>query len=164
MIVFGIDPGTAVTGYGIIKLDGRIHVPLDYGCIRPPRKALTSHRRRLIFEALTELIDKFHPDAIAIETQFVQHNISTALTLGRTQGIAVLAATLRNIPVFEYAPAKAKLAVSGSGRASKEQVMCMVKTLLGLPELPAPDAADALALALCHHHATTSNLSLGKQV
>ncbi len=164
MIVLGIDPGTAVTGYGIIKLDGRRHVALDYGCIRPPRKALTSQRRRLIFESLCELIKRFSPDAISIETQYVRNNVSTALTLGRTQGCAVLAGSLHDIPVFEYAPSKAKLAVTGTGRASKEQVMQMTKTLLALPKLPAEDAADALALALCHIHAATSKLTLGTQV
>lgn len=164
MIVLGIDPGTAVTGYGIIKLDGRKHIPLDYGCIRPPRKALTSHRRRLIFESLCTLIERYSPDAISIETQYVHDNIRTALTLGRTQGCAVLAGTMNDIPVFEYAPSKAKLAVTGSGRASKEQVMGMVKTLLGLPKLPAEDAADALALALCHLHASSSTLSTGTEI
>ena len=158
MIVIGIDPGSAITGYGILTKEGNRAIALDYGCIRTPRGAPASKRRLLIFQAVESLIERYSPDALAIETQYVQHNVRSALQLGRAQAVALLPATMRDIPVFEYAPSKAKIAVTGSGRASKSQVAAMIQRLLNLAKLPPQDAADALALAWCRLHATTGEL------
>ena len=155
MIVLGIDPGTAVTGYALLKKQGsRTHV-LDYGCIRTKHTLPNSKRRLHIFEAITTLIERHSPEAVAIETQYVSHNPTSALKLGRAQAVALLPATMRDIPVFEYAPSKAKIAVTGSGRASKQQMVGMIQRLLNLPTPPAQDAADALALAWCRLHANS---------
>lgn len=152
-IILGIDPGTRVTGYGLVSLEGRRESALDFGCIKPPPKAPLSTRYLIIFEGLTEIIARYKPDAVSIETQFVHKNPNSALKLGMARGMAILAATRAGIPVYEYTPKKAKSAIVGSGSASKEQVQKMIQMLLKLQELPTPeDAADALALALCHGH------------
>jgi crossover junction endodeoxyribonuclease RuvC len=138
MIIIGIDPGTAVTGYGIIQKTAERCILVDYGCIRPPRERKLSERRQIIFEGLAHLLDTHQPDAMAIETQFMQHNIQSAMKLGMIRGIAILAASLRGISVYEYAPTRAKKAVAGRGQASKKQVQGMIKLLLNLQELPEP--------------------------
>lgn len=151
MLIIGVDPGTRVTGYGIIRIEGISYIAVDYGCIRPPPEEPLTKRYLIIFEAFCELLDKFKPEAVAVETQYVHKNVQSAIKLGMARGILLLAATLRGIPVFEYAPTKAKLAVVGSGKASKQQVKGMIQKLLCLKSQPEPeDAADALALALCH--------------
>ncbi len=151
-IILGIDPGTRITGYGIIRL-GRPLVTIDYGCIKPPANKPAAERYRLIFEGLQALMDQYKPTACAIETQYVDKNVQSAIKLGMARGVATLAATLREIPVFEYAPTRAKKAVVGTGRASKQQVQRMIRHLLNLKHDPEPeDAADALALAICHSH------------
>lgn len=156
-IILGIDPGTRITGYGLIQTDHFKHEPIDFGCIRPPAHLEHAHRYLALFNALEELIDKYAPEAVAIETQFVYKNVQSAIKLGMARAVATLAATRRKIPVFEYAPKKAKLAVVGTGSASKEQVQRMVQLLLSLSEVPKPeDAADALALAICHAHTLNS--------
>lgn len=153
-IIMGIDPGTRTTGYGIIQKEGL--VPLDFGCIRPPAKLPLPERYLIIYNALNALIEKFTPDAIAIETQFVNKNVESAIKLGMARGMAILAAAFHKIPIFEYAPKKAKLATVGTGSASKAQVQNMVKLLLKLNALPSPeDAADGLAIAICHAHFST---------
>ncbi len=151
MIILGVDPGTVVTGYGIICVEGPYTRAVDYGCIKPPRKARLSERYLIIYEALEELIVKHNPDAVSVETQYVRKNPGSAIKLGMARGTAILAATKCGIPIFEYSPTKAKRAVVGNGAASKVQVQEMTKVLLNLREVPEPaDAADALALALCH--------------
>jgi crossover junction endodeoxyribonuclease RuvC len=158
-IILGIDPGTAVTGYGVIEDRHTAQVPLDFGCIRPPRNLEPPQRYLIIFNAIEELIERFSPDALAVETQFIYKNPKSAMTIGMARGMAILAAARKNIPVYEYAPKKAKLAVVGNGAASKEQVQKMIQLLLNLSELPEPeDAADALALALCHAHTLKAQL------
>jgi crossover junction endodeoxyribonuclease RuvC len=153
MIIFGVDPGTAVTGYAVIETDGRRHRPLDFGCIRPPRGQPAHARYLALFEGLDRLLGAHRPDALAVETQFVSKNPRSALTLGMARGMAILAAARRRIAIHEYAPSQAKRAVVGNGSASKAQVQQMVQRLLSLPHPPAPeDAADALAVALCHAH------------
>lgn len=154
MLIMGIDPGTVITGYAFLRKEGSQHIPVDYGCIKPsPREKLT-HRYALIFEAVELLISKFHPDAVAVETQFVGKNPQVALKVGMARGVVLLAATRHKIPVFEYTPSRAKQAVTGNGRASKEQVQGMIMRLLNLSSLPEPaDVADALAIAVCHAHA-----------
>lgn len=148
----GIDPGTQLTGYGIIALnEKREFSAIDYGCIRPPKDLPLSVRYKIIFNSIEALLERFSPQAVAVETQYLQRNPQSALKLGMARGMAVLAAALREIPIFEYAPARAKQAVVGNGRASKMQVQAMIQMLLSLPKPPHPeDAADALALAICH--------------
>lgn len=152
-LVIGIDPGSRCTGYGVIKLDERGFEPIDFGTVRPPPSKSYPDRCRIIFEGIGALLDRYQPIAFAIETQYMDKNVESAIKLGMARGVAVLAASLREIPVFEYAPARAKRAVVGRGRASKIQVQKMVQHLLGLRTIPEPDdAADALALAICHAH------------
>jgi crossover junction endodeoxyribonuclease RuvC len=153
-IILGIDPGTRSTGYGVIKVGHRRTEPIDFGCIRPPLHLDPPQKYLVLFNAIEQLIEKYNPEAVAVESQFVYKNVQSAMKLGMARGVAILAASRRQIPVFEYAPKKAKLAVVGNGSASKEQVQKMIQLLLCLPHLPQPeDAADALALAICHAHA-----------
>jgi crossover junction endodeoxyribonuclease RuvC len=152
VIILGIDPGTRVTGYGIIKMVGRNrYVLIDYGCIRPPPKLCINDRYLIIHEGAEELIEKHQPDVLSIETQFVHKNPQSAIKLGMARGVVIVAARKRGVDVVEYAPTTAKRSVTGRGQASKEQVQSMIQHLLGLKEKPTPeDAADALALAICH--------------
>ncbi len=153
MIILGIDPGTVVTGYGVIAHTHTKQIALGYGCIRPPNKASPAEKYHILFESLETLIRDYKPQALAVETQFVYKNVQSAMKLGMARGMALLAAARNNISVHEYAPKKAKLAVVGHGSASKEQVQKMIQILLQLPSLPQPqDASDALALAICHAH------------
>lgn len=160
-IIMGIDPGTKVTGFGILKKENGVLSPLDFGCIRPPYNFDLHRRYLIIFNAIEALILKYSPSALAIETQFVNKNAQSAIKLGMARGVSIIAAAKNNIPIFEYAPKKAKLAVVGNGGASKEQIQKMLKVLLNLRGIDLPaDAADALAIALCHSH---QNPKLGKQ-
>ncbi len=153
LIILGVDPGTNITGYGIIAYSHHSSQALDYGCIRPPAKQALSKRYLIIYEALAELIEHYKPNAVSVETQFVYKNPQSAIKLGMARGMAILAATQKNIPIYEYTPKKAKLAVVGQGSASKQQIQKMMQVLFKLSEPPTPeDAADALALALCHGH------------
>lgn len=158
-VILGIDPGTHVTGYGLISLHDDGVKALDFGCIRPPKKTRTSKRYLIIYEAIEALVETYNPDEISVEGQFVHKNALSALKLGMARGMAILAAEKRDIPIFEYAPRRAKRAIVGHGAASKEQVQKMIQMLLNLPKVPEPmDAADALALALCHAHTLHLNL------
>lgn len=151
-LILGIDPGTRVTGYGLVRVDERRRFSVvDYGCIRPPAAESLTIRYRIIYRAVEELIVKYNPEAVAVETQYIHKNSQSGIKLGMARGVVLLAASLREIPVFEYAPSRAKKAVVGVGSASKQQVRGMVQRLLSLSRLPEPeDAADALALAICH--------------
>lgn len=163
--ILGVDPGTRITGWGIISKQGNQVRLLDYGCIRPPVDLDINERYRLIHEGLLSLIERFMPTSFVTETQYVSKNVQSAFKLGQAKGVALLAASLRKIPIFEYAPMCAKRSVVGNGKASKMQVQKMVMHLLNLKSLPTPeDAADALALALCHSHrrkTSCTNTSLG---
>lgn len=149
-VILGIDPGTKVTGYGIIQIEGHRYLPIDYGCIRPPANYKLSERYLVIFEGIAQLLERYQPTALVIETQFVQKNVQSAIKLGMARGVAIIAAKKRGMPIFEYAPTQAKLAVVGSGLANKYQVQGMIQRLLSLSQPPPEDAADALALAICH--------------
>lgn len=150
LTILGIDPGTRITGYGVID---RNQKPLDFGCIRPPPKLLLADRYKILFESVETLIEKHAPSAIAVESQFVLKNAQSAIKLGMAKGMVYLAAARKSIPVYEFAPKQAKLAVVGHGGASKFQVQKMIQALLRLPNPPEPeDAADALALAICCSH------------
>ncbi|MDB2613748.1 crossover junction endodeoxyribonuclease RuvC [Chlamydiales bacterium] len=152
-IILGVDPGTRVTGYGVIKWDGRSLTPLDFGCIKPPPKYKLTDRYLVIFESMEEVVKKWSPDAMSVESQFLGGNVLSMRKLSMALTAALLSAKKHGVSVYEYAPKKAKIAVTGNGGASKMQVQIMVGKLLKLKEIPEPeDAADALALAICHVH------------
>jgi crossover junction endodeoxyribonuclease RuvC len=150
-IILGVDPGTRITGFGVIAEEkGDIRL-LQFGILQ--LGGYTGHELRLkkIFDRILRLIDEFHPDEMAIEAQFYGKNVQSMLKLGRAQGVAMAAALSREIPICEYAPKKIKLAVTGRGNASKEQVAGMLQNIFRFPDPPALlDATDALAVALCH--------------
>jgi crossover junction endodeoxyribonuclease RuvC len=163
-IILGVDPGTRVSGYGIICIQNQSYIPLDYGCIRPPSHFKLSERYLAIFDSIEELIEKYQPTVLVVEMQFMYKNAQSAIKLGMARGAVMIAAKKKGLPIFEYAPAVAKRAVVGNGRASKFQVQGMVKHLLKLASLPQPeDAADALALAICHAQ-TASHLQTNNEV
>jgi len=149
--VFGIDPGSVRTGYGCVESDGRTHRLIGCGALASPSGAALPARLHSIHTRLLTLLRQYAPDCVAIENLFHARNVRSALTLGHARGVAVLAAVQAGAPVLEYTPAEVKLAVVGYGRAEKAQLQQMIKLLLGLDALPAPhDAADALAIAICH--------------
>lgn len=150
MIIIGIDPGTLVTGYGIIKVEHSSFLALDYGCIRPPAKLKLSDRYHIIFESLDELLNKHSPVVLVVETQYVHKNVQSAIKLGMARGVAIVAAKRKGMRVYTCSPTRAKKAIVGSGRASKSQMQEMIQRRLKLVSLPPEDAADALALAICH--------------
>ena len=153
MRVFGIDPGSNRTGYGCIDTDGRRHRLVLCGAIRSSASDAFADRLATIYRELSTVIDRCRPEWVAIENLFHASNVRSALKLGHARGVAMLAAVECGIPVVEYTPAEVKRAVVGYGRAEKPQVQQMVKLLLGLDRLPEPhDAADALAVAICHLH------------
>jgi len=154
--VFGIDPGSERTGYGCIETDGSRHALVACGAIATSPKTTLPDKLLVIHKALGRLLAEHRPDSVAVESVFHAANVRSALVLGHARGAALLAAVEGGYPVHEYAPAEIKRAVAGYGRADKHQVGEMVRMLLGLVEVPTPnDAADALAVAICHVHATS---------
>ncbi|MDE6628064.1 MAG: crossover junction endodeoxyribonuclease RuvC [Muribaculaceae bacterium] len=154
-IIIGIDPGTNVMGYGILGIKSRTPRMIAMGVIK--LSAFESHylRLRRIHDRVTSLIEQYLPDEMAIEAPFFGKNVQSMLKLGRAQGAAMVAALLRDIPITEYEPRKIKMAITGNGAASKEQVQEMLRRMLSIPReslLPELDATDALAAALCHFH------------
>lgn len=151
MVILGIDPGLATTGYGIIELKAKslkLKV-IDYGCVRTSAKLLFAERLEIIYKELENLIKKYKPDKIVIEKIFFAKNVKTAMQVGEARGVVTLAAIQNKIPIFEFTPLQIKQALTGYGQASKDQVQKMVKTILDLKEIPKPDdAADALAIAI----------------
>ena len=155
MRVFGIDPGSVRTGYGCIETDGRRHRLVSCGAITCAPRAVLADRLQAIHDRLRDLITRAKPDCIAIENLFHARNVRSALVLGHARGVAVLAAVQAGVPIVEYTPAAIKSAIVGYGRADKRQMQQMVKLLLGLDTVPSPhDAADALAVAICHVQAS----------
>ncbi|MGI6226748.1 MAG: crossover junction endodeoxyribonuclease RuvC [Peptococcales bacterium] len=153
MIILGIDPGTAITGYGIIKVIGNRFHSLEYGCIYTQTEWSNEIRLKKIYEAISALIEQYQPDEMAVEELFFNKNTRTALSVGQSRGVVLLAGALKGIKVCEYTPLQVKQSVVGYGRAQKQQVQHMVKVFLNLEEIPKPDdAADALAIAVCHAH------------
>jgi crossover junction endodeoxyribonuclease RuvC len=151
--VLGIDPGVAITGYGIVEGQGDDLKVVTYGAITTPASQPLPQRLRQIHDQLRALIAEQQPDSAAVEELFFSKNARTALSVGHARGVALLALTEANLPIEEYKPAEVKLAVSGYGGAPKSQMQSMVQMLLGLEEIPRPDdAADALAVAICHAH------------
>ena len=149
--ILGIDPGSINTGYGIIDSDGNHSTHIDNGIIKIKGDDL-AEKLRCIFSGLNELIAEFNPEEISIEKVFMHRNADSALKLGQARGAAITACTVKHLPIFEYTANQVKQATVGKGHAAKQQVQHMIKVLLCLPEQPASDAADALAIALCHAH------------
>jgi crossover junction endodeoxyribonuclease RuvC len=151
VIVLGIDPGLAATGYGVVAQHGGRLLALDGGVIDTPAGRPSEARLAAIFERVGDLLAEHDPGAVALEALYFGQNVRTAFAVGQARGVALLAAGQRAVPCVDYTPQQIKSAVCGSGRAAKGQVQDMVKRLLALPEPPRPDhAADALAVAICH--------------
>lgn len=153
MVVLGIDPGTASTGWGVIEQQGNKIRSLGHGCIVTSARTETPQRLRQIHDQILSLIDRFHPAVVALEELFVNVNVKTALAVGHARGAIILAAGERDLPCVDYTPLAVKQAVTGYGRANKVQVQEMTKVLLALPKIVQPDhASDALAVAITHVH------------
>ncbi len=153
-IILGLDPGTNVMGYGIIEIENNQVRVLQYGILHLSKyEDDYALRLKKIFERITQLIEEYQPDEVALEAPFFGKNVQSMLKLGRAQGVAMAAALAKNIPVVEYAPKKVKQSVTGNGNASKEQVASMVINILKIKDIPEMlDSTDALAVALCHHY------------
>ena len=161
MIILGIDPGVATVGFGIISETGGVPSPIRYGVISTPAGVRLALRLAQIKNDVSELIETFKPDAIAVEELFFNTNLKTAISVAHGRAAAILAGEEHGIPMFEYTPLQIKKAVAGYGRASKKQVMDMVRRLLSMEHVPQPDdAADALAVAICHARFISSLLNL----
>ena len=155
MIILGIDPGTRITGYGIIDVEGNRLRHVDNGIVKTRSSDPLPLRLKAIYDGLTVVLKEFSPEAVAIEQVFLAKNPKAALTLGHARGTAVIASVNLNLEVHEYSALQVKSAVVGYGHAAKQQVQHMVKTLLNLPEVAQEDAADALAVAICHANSRT---------
>ena len=157
MTIIGIDPGYAIVGFGIIRYEQSRFTVLDFGAVTTPANMAFPLRLQSIFEDLRYLFDKYRPDAMAIEKLFFNTNKKTAVDVAQARGVILLAAKLSGCEVFEYTPLQVKQSVVGYGRAEKKQMQEMTKQLLGLSAVPKPDdTADALAMAICHAHASGS--------
>lgn len=155
MIILGIDPGSRTTGFGVVRRDGQKIEYIVSGCIRTGEGSL-GERLKKIYDGVDEIIRTYQPDEFAIEQVFMGKNADSALKLGQARGVAIVSAVQHGLSVAEYAPRSIKQAVVGKGSAEKEQVQHMVQYLLKLPGKPQADAADALAIAICHAHTSAS--------
>ncbi|MBP93162.1 MAG: crossover junction endodeoxyribonuclease RuvC [Flavobacteriaceae bacterium] len=161
-IILGIDPGTTIMGFGLIKVVGKTMIFMQLNELDLKKHSDHYLKLKLIFERTIELIDTHHPDEIAIEAPFFGKNVQSMLKLGRAQGVAMAAGLSREIPITEYAPKKIKMAITGNGSASKEQVARMLQSLLGLKTLPKNlDSMDGLAAAVCHFY-NEGRIEIGK--
>ena len=160
MIILGIDPGVATIGFGVIEASRQKNTLIQYGTITTPPGIPLSSRLLQISNDMEELIHTFHPDEMAIEELFFNTNITTGIAVAHGRGVILLSAEKLEVPIFEYTPMQVKQAVVGFGKAEKKQVMLMTQRLLHMKKLPRPDdAADALAIAICHSRAATSLLN-----
>ena len=164
MIILGIDPGVATIGFGLVRAERNRNQLLRYGVITTPPGIPLSNRLLQISNDMEELIHAFHPDEMAVEELFFTKNITTGIAVAHGRGVILLAAEKLGVPVFEYTTMQVKQAVVGYGKAEKRQVMLMTQHLLHMKEIPKPDdAADALALAICHSRAATSLLNTDRE-
>ncbi|MFN6945576.1 MAG: crossover junction endodeoxyribonuclease RuvC [Cytophagaceae bacterium] len=162
-IILGIDPGTSITGYGLIQIKGSGMSLIQYGVIHLNKYSDHAIKLSKIFERVVQLIDEYLPDEMAIEAPFYANNVQSMLKLGRAQGVAIAAAISRQIPITEYAPRKIKQAVTGNGNASKEQVAAMLTNILKFKATHEfLDATDALGVAVCHHFQNGNQASKSK--
>lgn len=154
MLVLGLDPGLATTGYGLVAGDGRDLSAVSHGVIRTPANTPIGERLAEIHHEMSRLLDEYHPDVAAVEELFFCKNVRTAMMVGEARGVLLLALAEAGLEIAEYTPLQIKEGITGYGGAEKEQVQEMVRVLLRLEEVPRPDdAADALAVAICHQHA-----------
>ncbi|NLN07831.1 MAG: crossover junction endodeoxyribonuclease RuvC [Firmicutes bacterium] len=164
MRILGIDPGIATTGFAVLETDGIKSRALIYGCIRTSAGQPMPDRLHTLYSRLQEILSSYQPDNVAIEKLFFAKNANSAMQVGEARGVAVLAACHAGLAVFEYTPLQVKQAVVGYGKAEKGQVQQMVKLLLALEEIPRPDdAADALAIAICHAHTVAALQAAGRR-
>jgi len=160
MVILGIDPGVATIGFGIIRAERGKNTLIQYGVITTPPGIPLSERLVQIYNDMQQLVETFQPDEIAVEELFFSKNITTGISVAHGRGVILLAAEKLGVPVFEYTPMQVKQSVVGYGKAEKKQVMLMTQRLLNMKDIPRPDdAADALALAICHSRAATSLLN-----
>ena len=153
MIILGLDPGLAIVGWGVLESARRGFRVLGYGSVTTPANTPTEERLATIYSDMNELFMRFRPDAVSVEELFFSKNITTGIRVAEARGVLLLSAQQHCVPVFEYSPPQVKQAVVGYGRAEKKQIQTMVSSLLRLKEIPKPDdAADALAVAICHAH------------
>ncbi|MBP5661921.1 MAG: crossover junction endodeoxyribonuclease RuvC [Clostridia bacterium] len=153
MIILGFDPGIATLGFGVIETNGHKHRLIDFGAITTPAGVPTPIRLRNIYTDVQTVIDRYRPDAVAVEELFFNNNVTTAINVAQARGVLLAACSLKTNELYEYTPLQVKQAVVGYGRAEKKQVQEMVRYFLGLTVIPKPDdAADALAIAICHAH------------
>ncbi len=161
MVILGIDPGYAIVGCGVVRYERNNFSLIGYGAITTDKDMPFDKRLKKIYDDLTELINKFKPDAVSIERLYFNTNQKTAIDVAQARGVIVLAIENAGIPIFEYTPLQVKQSIVGYGRAEKNQVQEMTKMFLHLDSIPKPDdAADALALAICHGHASGSLMSI----
>ena len=164
MRILGIDPGTVVMGYGAIESSNTDIALLDYGALTSPKNSSIGERLSSFYQRLLGIISRCQPDEVAVEQPFVAKNVKSALAIGRAQAVAILATASAGLPVYEYTPAQVKQRVTSYGASSKGQIQEMVRLHLGLSQLPQPeDAADALAVAICHLQETKLNRLISKQ-
>jgi crossover junction endodeoxyribonuclease RuvC len=164
MLVLGIDPGTAITGYGLVSKEGDALTLVDYGTITTPQQTPLPQRLQTIYRELGEIVSQHHPSVVAVEKLFFSKNVRTALSVGQARGVVLLAVADAGVPLHEYTPLQVKQSVVGYGRATKEQIQQLVKMLLGLDFIPQPDdAADAIAVAICHIHSARLEAMLAEE-
>ncbi len=169
MIILGIDPGYAIIGYGVIEYRNNHFKTIDYGAIITEAKTPFNERLELIYDGFNEVVKRNHPDVMSIEKLFYNNNAKTVIDVSQARGVLMLAAQKNRLPVFEYTPLQVKQSVVGYGRAEKKQVQEMTKRILALEKIPKPDdTADALAMAICHAHASgslySSHMSIRKGI
>ncbi len=160
MIILGIDPGLAIVGWGVIEYSSSKFKVLGYGSVETPAHTPTEDRLLLIYKGIGELIEKYRPDAMAVEELFFNTNITTGIRVAEARGVIIMCARRMGVKIFEYTPLQVKQAVVGYGRAEKKQVITMITSILALKSPPKPDdTADALAIAVCHAHSGASRLA-----
>lgn len=163
MIILGIDPGLATVGFGVVKFERQKFVTLNYGAIITPPKLPVHERLQMIYDDLQRLIDTFRPTDLAVEELFFNTNQKTIIAVSEARGVILLAAQKNRLEIDEYTPLQVKQSVVGYGRAEKIQVMTMVKNILNLDKIPRPDdAADALAIAICHAHSKSTSMRINR--
>ncbi len=161
MIILGIDPGYAIVGVGVIECTGNKFRCLEYGAITTPAGMPVPKRLKAINDGMNFYIDKYKPEAVAVEELFFNSNQKTAIHVAQARGVIIISAVNKNVPLYEYTPLQIKQAVTGYGRADKKQIQTMVKMMLNLNAIPKPDdAADGLAVAICHAHSMKMNSTL----
>ncbi len=160
MRILGIDPGYAIVGWGVVEYSGSHFTVIGYGAIQTPTNMSPERRLAIIYKELSEIIDKFKPQHMAVEELFFNTNITTGIKVAQARGVMLLCAEQKGVEIFEYTPLQVKQAVVGYGRAEKNQVINMVTMFLGLDKPPRPDdTADALAIAVCHAHSGASRMA-----